>query len=548
MKTIVAAAIGECVHVAGVSNFLRLAEQAGWRVIFLGPATPIRKLLEVADRENADLVGVSYRLTPENGERLLGEFAEEADPLKNKGVKFAFGGTPPVVDRVAKMNFFEICFNGTETTEEITAYLKGQGTLNHQEESYPQNVVDRIRWKSPFPLIRHHFGLPTIQATLEGIQQIADSRMVDVISLGIDQEAQENFFHPERQNKRRKGAGGVPVRTAADYRDLFETSRSGNFPLMRTYSGTDDFLQLAEMYIETINIAWAAVPLFWFNQMDGRGPWDLEGSIEEHQKLMAWYGERNRPVEANEAHHWGMRDAPDVVFVVSAYLAAYNARAFGVKDHIVQLMFNSPPGTSSAMDIAKMLAVMELVSTLETEDFKIWKQTRTGLLSYPVDLDQAKAHLATTVFVQMALEPDILHVVGYPEADHAVNGKEVIESCTMARKAVEHALQSQIDLTDSEKIQKRVGELAADAKILIEAISQLDTGVSTDPLSNPAVLSMAVTAGLLDAPQLINNPYGKGEITTKIDHRGACIVIDKNTGKPISEGERMTRLLARRTK
>ena len=30
---------------------------------------------------------------------------------------------------------------------------------------------------------------------------------------------------------------------------------------------------------ETINIAWCAIPLFWFNQMDGRGPWDLRGSI-----------------------------------------------------------------------------------------------------------------------------------------------------------------------------------------------------------------------------------------------------------------------------
>ena len=29
MKTIVAGALGECVHVAGVTNFLRLAEHAG---------------------------------------------------------------------------------------------------------------------------------------------------------------------------------------------------------------------------------------------------------------------------------------------------------------------------------------------------------------------------------------------------------------------------------------------------------------------------------------------------------------------------------------
>lgn len=30
---------------------------------------------------------------------LLGEFAEEADDLKDRGVKFAFGGTLPVVER-----------------------------------------------------------------------------------------------------------------------------------------------------------------------------------------------------------------------------------------------------------------------------------------------------------------------------------------------------------------------------------------------------------------------------------------------------------------
>ncbi|MBT3241436.1 MAG: cobalamin B12-binding domain-containing protein [Chloroflexi bacterium] len=543
MKTIVAAAIGECVHVAGVSNFLRLAEQVGWRVIFLGPATPIKKILEVAEIEKADLVGVSYRLTPENGERLLGEFAEEADALKSKGVNFAFGGTPPIVERIEKLNFFEICFNGTESTEEVVSYLKGQRIKIQEEQSFPQKTVDRIKWKSPFPLIRHHFGLPTMQSTLDGIKQIADSKMVDVISLGIDQDAQENFFHPERQTKRRMGAGGVPVRTAEDYQKLYEASRSGNFPLMRTYSGTDDFLQLAEMYIETINIAWAAVPLFWFNKMDGRGPWDLEGSIREHQKLMGWYGERNIPVEANEAHHWGMRDASDVIFVVSAYLAAYNARAFGVKDHIVQLMFNSPPGTSSAMDIAKMLALMELVSDLETPNFKTWKQTRTGLLSYPVDLEQAKAHLATTVYVQMALKPDIVHVVGYPEADHAVTGLEVVESSKMARKAIEHALQSQIDLTSSENIQLRVQELITDAKLLIEAICQLSQSNSIDPLTDPAVLSAAVTEGFLDAPQLLNNPHGRGEISTMIDHRGACVAVEKTTGKSITEKDRVLQRL-----
>jgi len=546
MKTVVAAALGECVHVAGVSNFLRLAEQVGWRTIFLGPAVPIEKVIEVAKIEEADLVGVSYRLTPENAENLLGEFAEEADELRSSGVKFAFGGTPPVVERARKLKFFEICFDGTEETEDVSAYLKGKDLSERKEAYYPQAVVERIRWKSPFPIIRHHFGLPDMQTTIDGIRVIAESKMLDVISLGIDQEAQENFFHPERQEKRRIGAGGVPVRTPDNYRALYAASRTGNFPIMRTYSGTDDFIRLAEMYLETINISWAAVPLYWFNKMDGRGPWDLEGSLREHQKLMAWYGERKIPVECNEAHHWGMRDAPDAVFVVSAYLAAYNAKAAGVKDHILQMMFNSPPGTSDAMDVAKMLAALELVSDLTGPDFRVWKQTRTGLLSYPVDLDKARAHLAASVYVQMALKPDIVHVVGYPEADHAVTAREVVESCAMARRAIENAYRGQIDLTNSPNVRERVDELVSDARTLLDAIRSLGDSKSDDPLADIAVLAEAVQVGLMDAPQLVNNPYGKGEISTIIDQRGACVVVDSGSGKHISEKERISNIMKKR--
>ena len=293
-KTVVAAALGECVHVAGVMNFLRLAEAAGWQTVFLGPAAPIERVLEAAREHGASLVGVSYRLTPETGERLLVEFAEAADEMRTAGVRFAFGGTPPVAERAATIGFFERVFDGSESTEDVLAYLRGWSG-SAAEMTYPQTLVERIAWKSPYPLLRHHFGLPTVELTRQGIEQIADARVLDVISLGVDQDAQENFFHPERQDPRRTGAGGVPVRSADDYRLLYAASRRGNRPLMRTYSGTDDFIRLAEMYVETINIAWAAVPLFWFNAMDGRGPHALESSIREHQQLMAWYGARGYP-------------------------------------------------------------------------------------------------------------------------------------------------------------------------------------------------------------------------------------------------------------
>ncbi len=445
-RTVVAGALGECVHVAGVMNFLHLAELAGWRTVFLGPAVPVDVFLAAVESEKADLVGVSYRLTPENGERLLGSFAESADELHQRGVRFAFGGTPPVAEKVRKLGFFERVFDGNESDAVVLAYLKGETGKGGPEVSYPPTTIDRILWKDPFPLLRHHFGLPTMEATLEGVREIAEAGVLDVISLGIDQDAQENFFHPERQDPRKKGAGGVPVRSDADYLSLYQASLSGNQPLIRTYSGTDDFIQLAEMYQETIHNAWCAIPLFWFNQLDRRGPWDLEGSIRQHQLVMQWHGERGIPVELNEPHHWGMRDAPDVVSVVSAYLSAYNAKAMGVKDYIAQLMFNCPPGLSDAMDLAKMLAIRQMIEPLRSPGFNIWYQTRTGLLSYPLELNAARAHLSASIYLQMALKPHIIHVVSHVEADHAATSQDVMDACRMAQRVIETSLKGQPDM------------------------------------------------------------------------------------------------------
>ena len=541
MKTVVAGALGECVHVAGVMNFLRLAERAGWRTVFLGPAVAPEALVAAAKREQADLVGVSYRLTPETGERLLGAFAEEADELRSAGVRFAFGGTPPVAERAAALGFFERVFDGAEPPDAVLAYLKGQKSAAITEADFPQTAIERIEWKAPVPILRHHYGQPTMTATREGIARIAEAHALDLISLGIDQDAQANFFHPERQERRRTGAGGVPVRSAEDYRALYAASRRGNFPLMRTYAGTDNFIRLAEMYVETINIAWCAIPIFWFNQMDGRGPWDLEGAIREHQRVMAWYGERDIPVELNEPHHWGMRDAPDVIFVVAAYLSAYNARAFGVRDYIAQMMFNSPPGLSDAMDLAKMLASLEMAATLAGSQFRIWRQTRTGLLSYPLDEEAARAHLAASVYVQMALKPHIVHIVGHTEAHHAATADDIIAASRIARRAIENALRGQPDMTADAAIQARKAELMREARVTLEAIKALASGEVADPLTDPATLARAVTEGVLDAPHLKGNRFAHGEISTRIDTRGACVAVDAG-GNPVSEEERLAGL------
>ncbi len=536
-KTMIAAAMGDCVHVAGINRFMNLAEQTGWKVIYLGPAVPVKEISRSARQHNADLVAVSYRLTPENGEKLFGELAEEMDDLFRAGVRFAFGGTPPLAEKAEKFPLFEKVFSGGEKPEITLSYLRGEVQGAGKNLIPPQKAIDRILWKQPYPIIRHHFGLPTMELSLEGIHQIAESGVLDVISLGIDQDAQENFFHPERQNPSSRGAGGVPVRSREDYENLYQASRKGNYPLMRTYSGTDDFIRLAEMYIETINNAWCAIPLFWFNQMDGRGPWDLEGSIIEHQNVMNWYGERDIPVELNEPHHWGMRDAPDVVFAVSAYLAAYNAKHFGVKNYIAQLMFNSPPDQSDANDLAKMAAILDLIHPLEDSNFKIWKQTRTGLLSYPVDEAEAMGHLASSVYLQMALKPHIVHVVGHSEAHHAATGADVITAAKIASRAIDNAIQGAPDLLADPKVQARKNEIIREAKITLKAITNLAKASQGDPFTNPKVLTKAVEVGIMDAPQLRNNPFARGKIHTRI-LQGACVAVGDDN-KPIDETTRL---------
>jgi len=538
-QVVLAGALGECVHVAGVLNFLRLAEEQGYRTEFLGPATPLKDFVQaIADKQPA-IVGVSYRLTPETGERLLHQFAEAVRARGlDRGRRFCFGGTPPVAERARRIPLFERAFSGEEPVEEIVAYLRGRAVGPPREEDYPQTFVERWAWKRPRPLIRHHFGLPSLEETIAGVRQLAESRLLDVISLGTDQDAQENFFHPEDQDPRRRGAGGVPVRSAEDFRRIYEASRTGNYPLLRTYAGTRDLIRLAELYQETINNAWAAIPLYWFNRMDGRGPLGLEESLAAHQEAMAWHAERDIPVECNEPHHWGMRDASDTVFVVSAYLAARNAKAMGVRHYISHYMFNSPPGLSDKMDLAKMLAARDLVELLRDGDFHIYHHTRNGLLSYPVQEDAARAQLAASVYLQMAMRPDVLHVVAFCEADHAARPEDVIASVRMARHVIEVALRGQPTMTLDPDVEARRRELGAEAQVLLAAIASLAPADVSDPFTHVPTLGLAVRRGLMDAPHLRNNPYALGRSVTRIMD-GACREIDPHTGKPLDEEQRL---------
>src|SRR5690606_27286719 len=302
---------------------------------------------------------------------------------------------------------------------------------------------------------------------------------------GIDQNTQEHFFRPEERDPGQHGAGGVPVETREQFIALYEASRTGNYPLMRCYSGTRDLLRMAELLHETIRNAWCAVPLTWYSVLDGRSERPLLDTIREAQDVMRWHGERGIPVEMNESHHWSLRDAPDVVACAAAFLAAYTARAMGVRHYVQQMMFNNPPGTSFAMDLAKMLAKLDLVESLATPGFVILRETRGGLSSYPADLDMAKGHLATSVLLQMAVRPQIVHVVGFPEADHEATAEEVIQSCLIARKAIENALTGMPDMTLDPRVQARRRQLVEETRLLLEAIRELAPAGVADPWTDP---------------------------------------------------------------
>jgi hypothetical protein len=124
----------------------------------------------------------------------------------------------------------------------------------------------------------------------------------------------------------------------------------------------------------------------------------------------------------------------------------------------------------------------------------------------------------------MALKPHIVHVVGYVEADHAATAEDVIESCKLARRAIENALRGQPDPTHDPAVQARKDELIQEASEMLAQIEALAPSGTTDPLTDAATLTAAVHNGILDAPQLGSNPHGRGEIITHIDARGACVI------------------------
>jgi hypothetical protein len=111
----------------------------------------------------------------------------------------------------------------------------------------------------------------------------------------------------------------------------------------------------------------------------------------------------------------------------------------------------------------------------------------------------------------------------------------------MARKSIENALLGAPDMTSDPAIQAQVDHLVSEANITIQAIRHLGANISQEPLTDPVTLVKSVKLGIMDAPQLRNNPFALGQIKTRVIN-GSCVAINSD-GSPLSEAVRLEQYL-----
>ena len=538
---ILGAAIGSCVHVAGLLNFLEIASKEGYSVESLGGAVPIQKVVDAIMEVDPDIVALSYRLDSKALEKLLSDFEKLLEEKRLLNKRYIFGGTVETAEVAKRFGFIEKVFDGTEEIEDVVLFLRSEKRSKKENEAaqWPQTLYKRIEYKKPYPLIRHHIGLSTLKETVEHVKILAESGLLDIISIAPDQNCQQYFFEPDKMDPKQDGAGGVPIRSKKDFEMIYEASRRGNYPLLRCYSGTRNLLEFSKMLKETINNAWAAIPLFWYSDLDRRSDRPLLDALKENQKAIKWNAENGVPVEINDAHQWALRYAHDALEVAISYIAAYNAKYLKVKDYVMQYMLSTPPKISPAMDIAKALAKLEMVKPLEDENFRIIRMIRTGLLSFPADPNAAMGQLASTMFYGAYLKPHIVHVVAYCEAIQRATSKEIIESVKMVRRALNIAREGLPDFSSDKKVKERKEKLMEEANLILEAIRKIGNG-KDESFVESDILYAAVKLGILDAPGLKGFSVANGRIRTAVVD-GANVVVDEN-GNVVSERERLKSL------
>ncbi len=510
-RRVMVGAIGACVHNLGVEGFADWMEDQGlgYVSVKLGPAVPIPEVINKIREARPEVVGISMRLGDLHVDKLITEFVELATKYgihpRDSGIRYAFSGLRPAANVVRAMtgaplepdeftpdeerhfdlqavgadfrrrehfhNFFALVADDYISMEELDDFAQGLTTEKHIDETeWSDFLVERIRQVRELedrPIIRAHIGIAdeTIEPTIKAIEKLADAGAFEIVSLAPDQPSQEmlaKFIRGEEDPDRYlRGQGGAPIRTVQDLQRLKAASRRGNFPMTRIYTGTDELVTLAQLWEEHLNMCFPAVPIFYYNELDGRGPIAIRDSFREHYDTIRWWAEQGKPLEINDPHQWGLRYASDDMQVTDHALVAVIALKMGIKHYVMQMMFELPPEISAMDDLAKMKASYELIEPLTRHfDFNIIRETRSGLPSFPPNLHQAKGHLAFGVYTQLYMDPDILHVVSFPEAHHEAKAEDIIESCELTKQVCWDFKKGHVpDIWADPVVQKRKREL-----------------------------------------------------------------------------------------
>lgn len=589
-------------HTLGISSAAELIRDCGYPVLIAGDEIEQamndyryenkRKIVVDWIRNNKiSRLGLSYRLDQDDAVKMVGYLLEE---LKNNRMlayqggqvkSIFFGGLPKTCEIISnEFKGLVKTFFGGESAYETLMSIEipkeripkdliegslyddvrmefGKCVVDAQEylnlmpldrSGYPEygtsedSVVKRIeynRMKTFMPLIRAHVGPYSSSVTREeSVKEfiswakiLADTQYLDILSIGTSQLTQSNFG--ENWGDRPNG-GGVPINSAEEYRRIWEAARP---MLVRTYSGTKNIPELAEMYEKNLNICWHALSLWWFNKLDERGPYDLYTNLKQHIETLKYIAKTNKPFEPNVPHHFAFRGADDVTYIVSAYLSAKLAKKMGVKTLILQNMLNTPKSTWGIQDLAKSRAMLQLIAELEDSKFSVFLQPRAGLDYFTADLYEAKIQLAAVTALMDDIDPyneaspPIIHVVSYSEAVHLANPAIINESIQITlqslKKYREWRKQGKIDdMSKHLDVRVRQDELIDSAKIVISAIEQF----IENPYSAEGFYKI-FAAGFLPVPYLWGETeefkHAKAWKTKSI--KGRIKIIDHNN-KPVS--------------
>ncbi|NLJ78447.1 MAG: cobalamin B12-binding domain-containing protein [Tissierellia bacterium] len=602
--------IGNDPHTEGLFKAANIAKLAGFNTVILEPGETLRDIARAINRHNPHHIGISYRLTPEIG---VAELKSTLFGLMELGVvsrpngeqrSIAFAGLPKTIEilrgiqselpckvflvaqetcllaRVASvLDFLEIYGSRREdileeVEEELFPYqievLDQLAAEVISKEEYrlepPLDIPSRKAISSlpcrsieaKRPLIRTHFGIPSdsIDPTVEGIEILAEARVVDEISLGSSDLSQRYFGKPE-EFRFRKNDGGVPYRDYDDLVQLFQATRRGNYPSIKPYAHVSDILNFIDTCIEAGMLIGAhqAIPLFWFNELDGRGPTSIPESIEEHILAVEKLAKLEIPTEMNDPNQWASRYAHDSIIVADYGLITAVMVTAGVKDLIYQFQLNKPAETGDLADLAKMTAAMQICNEVAAHRQPLpamWVETRTGIEHLSPDLERAKYQLARSTLLQMLLDPQIIHLVSYCEANYAARTEDIIESSQIVRRAIRLFQENKPDLMGylhDPIVNSRRKYLVEEASYLLGEIAKLNPlfdggNISTYApyLADASTLEKSLRRGYMAAPGINHPEYKQEKLLTKIMKYGFIDAVDHKGNTPISERERLGKL------